>query len=497
MMSSTGNRPRFQLGIVAVVIIQGAGYVAALGWNLFLARGVSVELFGHFTFCYTIMTVLQLVIGMGCGQTIVRHLSSDNARKYGQGRTLRMAIVVPYLVFLALILLVWAVSPPSGDVFRHINAANLVHVLIASLSQSILVVGASYLQARRRPAVAVALNPALPSVLMLIAFVVMLHSSTPDIGDLLRAMAWLFAVPAFGVSAWLISIRDRGVGDREATGAPTVGKLLAFGSKAMLISLVYMGITNLDRLMLGFLTDPGELGLYGVAARFVGMIYLVVYLLPPLVGPIYAASLQNRTSIAKNAYEASTVIVTTVVLLMALVLVFDGRELLVLFAGERYGAASEILMVLTLSIFLVAATGNNGLMLQMGGRENIELIMSLGTFALNLVLNLVLIPRHGGLGAAYATAASLLVSTLVKTLVCHGIWGVRPALIVRPRLWLGAVAFVAVQLLWRSTTGESNLIRLILAVCVYLMLVPWRALMEAVSHLVSNLNNSAEVVQKS
>jgi len=198
-----------------------------------------------------------------------------------------------------------------------------------------------------------------------------------------------------------------------------------------------------------------------------------------MVGPVYAQ--ETNTEAKKRVYEASTFLVTTVVLLMALLMLWGGNVIVPKFVGNEYLASVKILKLLATSIFFVAATGNNGLLLQMGGRENIELQMSLVTFGLNVILNFWLIPTLGGWGAAVATAVSLFVSTALKTIICHREWNTLPTLFSRFRHFAGAICFYfcfsAVQLV----PGIPDYLSLMAGSVAYIFTLSPRELRNAVS----------------
>lgn len=412
--------------LIRVAIVQGSGYAAALIWNLVLARRVSVDVFGTLTFAFTIMTLLQLMLGAGCSQAIVKFQSHGK----GDIRVPRASIIIPFVSSGILILVIHAVYPICAGVWRTLSASDWSSVVLMGLSLALLGIAGAVFQARRRPASAALMNPTLGSLLILASVMVATFSGDVEATPILGIASIILVIPAVLIVLRMLILGRRWSRDqsRQVGGDGFV----AFGAKSMMIGLVYMGITHLDRLMLGLLSTPAEVGVYGVAARLASLLYLVVYLLPPVVAPIYASCGLRKDEEGGRVYEASTALVARIVLPLALIMLLAGGDILAALAGPQYREGAGILGVLALSVFLVTATGNNGLMLQMGGRENWEMAMNLGALAINVILNLLMIPRWGGLGAAYATAASLFVSTLCKTIICWRIWGVTPAMFRMP-----------------------------------------------------------------
>ena len=84
--------------------------------------------------------------------------------------------------------------------------------------------------------------------------------------------------------------------------------------------------------------------------------------------------------------------------------------------GERYRDSGTLLAVLALGNYVSAASGFNGITLQVYGKIRFLVWTNLAATALNVVLLLVLIPAYGALGAAIAMSASLIVQNLLKQL---------------------------------------------------------------------------------
>lgn len=435
---AAATRPGLALALVAGV--QGCSYLLTFLWNLRVARRISVALYGDLTFVFAVITVLALLLGLGQPQALVRFYSragsvaDREAVRFTQracGRTLLAA-----LVFAAIGLGWIRLGGPTGP--AALTPAHLGVILLAAVGLAVTAIGAGLLQSQQRAWAAVALHPFGASLVLCVGYFWVTRSEIIALPDLLDVALWGHLLPGavlLGLSVfWARRWSGRASGGRQGR--------FHFGLKAMQIGLVYVGITHLDRLMLGVLSNSRELGTYAVAARLAGLMYLIVYFLPPLVGPVFAR--ENSDANKKQVYEASTYLVTTIVLPVALLLLWGAGPIVSGLFGAEYLGSTRILQLLTVSIFLVAATGNNGLLLQMGGRENIELKLSLLTFGLNFLLNLWLIRQWGGWGAAVATATSLLVSTACKTVICRREWGVLPALVNRRRHLVGASAFCGV-----------------------------------------------------
>jgi O-antigen/teichoic acid export membrane protein len=82
--------------------------------------------------------------------------------------------------------------------------------------------------------------------------------------------------------------------------------------------------------------------------------------------------------------------------------------------GERYRESATLLAVLALGYYFVAASGFNGITLQVFGQVRFLVVTNLVATAVNAVLFLLLIPPYGALGAAIAMSATLVFHNILK-----------------------------------------------------------------------------------
>jgi O-antigen/teichoic acid export membrane protein len=87
--------------------------------------------------------------------------------------------------------------------------------------------------------------------------------------------------------------------------------------------------------------------------------------------------------------------------------------------GERYGGSAAYLSVLAIAYYFNAALGFNGLTLKVFGKVWFIVLISVIAAIVNLALNFALVPLYGPLGAAIATASTLVAHNLLKQ---WGLW---------------------------------------------------------------------------
>ena len=107
-----------------------------------------------------------------------------------------------------------------------------------------------------------------------------------------------------------------------------------------------------------------------------------------------------------NIYQLATRWIITLALPVVLLFLLFPQKVMLLFGGEYLSSAS-VLMVLSVAALIQAVFGTAGSTLTMTGYSKVNLINALIAAVLNIILNIILIPKFCIIGAAIATLISL------------------------------------------------------------------------------------------
>ena len=187
----------------------------------------------------------------------------------------------------------------------------------------------------------------------------------------------------------------------------------------LLIGGTQMVIRQTDIIMIGAFRGPVDAGLYAVATRGAQLISFVLYgvnaALAPNISRLVARGELDRL---QRIVTRSTRLVLVVSLPIAAVFLLFGPQLLALF-GPEYAAAAPVLAILSVAQLVNAASGSVGNLLTMSGHERDAARGFVFAAVLNLVLNALLIPAYGIVGAAVAAAISLISWNLILAVLVY------------------------------------------------------------------------------
>lgn len=173
-------------------------------------------------------------------------------------------------------------------------------------------------------------------------------------------------------------------------------------------------ITNLDVMMLGaFRFDPAIIGYYGMGAQIANNVRLIRLgfsgAFAPVITRLHA---RGATAELSRGFTRVSRAATTLALPVVIAIAIHRDDLLWLFHPSFRDDASFVLLLLAVPL-ISCACGTAGNIIVMTGHSLWNLLNSFLVTGLNFVLNLLLIPPYGLMGAALATFIS---STVVAIL---------------------------------------------------------------------------------
>lgn len=202
------------------------------------------------------------------------------------------------------------------------------------------------------------------------------------------------------------------------TALPTYQVRRWLGSTLPLMVLGGMIVINsrADILMLGALESVESVGIYRVCIRGAQLITFILLAVNATLAPT-AASLyaQNKVNELQQVVTQCSRVISLVAFLTTVLLILGSRWYLSLF-GVEFIQGQNALIFLCIGNFVNAATGSVGVLLNMTGHERYTAASVTVSAILNVIGNLILIPRYGIEGAAIATASSTIFVNLVKVL---------------------------------------------------------------------------------
>ena len=402
--------------------------------QILVVRHLSRADYGAWTYALSVVALLQSVAALGLDRSVTRFLAIYRERGdlvRIRGLVLMLAAAVACFGTLVTVLLLsfpGAIGRVTGVEPHVLALLNVIIFLIPLEALDLLFIGmfACLGQARsiviRRHIIAPSLKlTAVVALVTLDADVTFLaygYLAASLTGMLLYAPLVLRSARQLGLVGYRPGKRDVTLPARE---------VFAFTLPLLTADLAASIAWTSGTLALGYYSTLDQVALFTVAAPLatlnetVSRNFTVLY--TPAISRLFAR--QDHTAI--NAMYWRTAAWVAVLTFPAFVLTFaaSGSLLQVLY-GTRYLDAAIVLSLLALAEYVNVAFGLNGLTLRLLSDVRYSVTVNILTAIIAVVANIVLVPRYGALGAAYATAGTGLLYSVLKQVGLARATGVRP-----------------------------------------------------------------------
>lgn len=171
-------------------------------------------------------------------------------------------------------------------------------------------------------------------------------------------------------------------------------------------------LNRTDILILGIMMDTSQAGIYAVASRIASLILFGTFAVNAIVAPIIAKLYtEGKIDELQRIIKRSTRGLIAYALPACIGLLLLGGKFLGLF-GSEFVEGRTALVILTAANTLTAFFGTVMYIMMMTNNQNPAAMIMLGVTILNAIMNIMLIPILGIMGAALATGLSTVIWNL-------------------------------------------------------------------------------------
>jgi O-antigen/teichoic acid export membrane protein len=197
-------------------------------------------------------------------------------------------------------------------------------------------------------------------------------------------------------------------------------RMVGFGLRGQVGGILSLLNLRLDVVILGALTGPAQVGVYVVASKYAELLRLPGLALNWVTYPTFSrsAALASTTSdgtepSASGRQHPRLWRLLALGVVSGVLLAASAFVVLPLVYGEQFRAAAPPAAWISLGLVVGPAAGVASGYLLGAGRPGLNSAILGGGFLVTLVLDVLLIPRHGSLGAAWASMVAYLTTDLL------------------------------------------------------------------------------------
>lgn len=398
---------------IGSILVRILGASLSFFLSVFLARTLGAESFGIYSFVLSLLTFFSIPIQAGFPKLVVKEIAKAHQKD-------EWASIKGVLIWVLKLIPIYSISLFLLIMVLHLLGINWIgkdryevflYGILLVPCMSILLIQNATIRGIGRVVVGIVpesiLRPGLTLVMM--AFLILFYSKslTPLNAMVLYLAAIVISIFISFAIIWNLTPKEH----RDITVYHTerhewkraIYPLTVVGGLQLMYSYI-------DIIILGFFHSNEDVGIY----RAVGQLgTLVVFglsainqMLHPYFAKLYAA---NDMGKLQKIVTYSSFVIFAAAFLPSLVFIIFGKFVLGTLFGEVFINGALPLIILTIGQLANATFGSVGALLNMTGHEKDAMRGMFYSLGVNLVLCFILIPLYGMIGAATATAVSLIV----------------------------------------------------------------------------------------
>lgn len=251
---------------------------------------------------------------------------------------------------------------------------------------------------------------------------------------------------------------------------PILLSLLREGFPLMVAFLFNQTLARIDWILMGIIRTASETGEYAFAYRIFEICWLPHAILSTILLPKISYALRGREITKEQKIKINSLhrVVLALSVVLPLGMLFAWSPVIDKFTDGKYGIVNlPVIYVLALVVPFIAGINIMWNLAMARRRQKTIMVSIAAACVMNIGLNLVLIPRLGGLGAAISTAIPMAGQYILY------MWWLRPYVFLRPTLvcW-ASIAFSSSVAFWTVNRFFSGwYFQVFAALTIYVLLI--------------------------
>ena len=405
-----------------VLLLRASGIVLMFLLSLFLTNSFSAEIVGQYDFVRSFLMILSGASLLGTNQAIIYYSGILTSKKsFGSIKSIYFKMNFLILIACAILYAPLLVIDKEiiNQIFNKQGAYELVSLSLQGLVfYSITMLNIDTIRALKHTLISEGFRNIFRYMPFFIFSIILYIIDSPE--DLVLWFIYSFVVVFVISSAVVYFFLFKKNFPKSLTHNFSSTEILRTSYPMALSAISYFLMQSTDVLFISAYDTFESVAYYSIAVKLATVTALALISVNIVIAPKIASIYNDKNfSQLKLILKKATRINVVISLPIIILLLFFSEYVLSTF-GSNYILAKNALWILLIAQFFNSITGPSALYLNMTGRQkklNGILVISL---LINVVLNIILVPDFGMLGAAISTTTSFVISkTLASALVFY------------------------------------------------------------------------------
>ncbi|MBS3076645.1 oligosaccharide flippase family protein [Candidatus Pacearchaeota archaeon] len=389
-------------------------------YRIIIARNFGSEVYGLFSLAFTISSIFVAIALLGFADGLVRYIAlyrgkNENEKiKYVFRFVLSISLIAGF--FLSLILFLGS-DFISVNIFHNSELAIFLKIFSAAVFLMVVFgVFFSVLRAFEKifwySLITNISQNFLKILFLLLLIFIGLNSNAVSLSyvlSILGALIFSYIICKYQIP-WIFKKSTLVKGKKNEIR----GELMKYSLPIMFLGIFSFLFNNLDSLALGFFKNASEVGIYNTAIIIVSMVWFTQELFMQLFLPLVTKEFSrgNLVLVKEISKQVGKWIFAINLPISIIVILFPNAVINILF-GSQFIAAGNALRILGIGqlIFSLGSLSTNLILIT--GRSKLVLINLIAIALVNFILEIILVPGYGLIGAALAATISMSLLSLI------------------------------------------------------------------------------------
>lgn len=415
MRQNETERRRPTIARLASGALAGAliGALLTFGNEVLAARFLGVEMYGLYALGMMVARVGEIVCMMGLRVGVLHFIPIylRDGRHERIAAVVRAALIMPTA---AALFYIAAVTLSAPLLERHFGTAAVGYMCMLALAVPFMSLSDVLGNITRAYGVAIyyvlTRNLVPPIVYMSLLVVLLVTQAEP----LAITPAFVCAhLAAFAMGMYCV-MRVAGPALRTRGASSEYRQLYRYSTPLLVNSLLYVVVSWTGVLVVGMFATPAEVGIYRAAMQITIVFESIAMAFNAAAAHVQPIAIKEGRYADLNRVHHGIQRLATLLSIPAYALIVVNAGDILGLLGEDFRSGAPVMVILGASHLVFCWSASAGFLLVIGAKQTLETTSAGAAAALNVALNVALVPALGYLGAALATCASLVLFALLR-----------------------------------------------------------------------------------
>jgi O-antigen/teichoic acid export membrane protein len=399
-----------------------AGFSQRIGQTIIfilVARLLTAEDTGSYKLALTFTSITLTFSLWGLDQLLIREVAKDKSRishYLGNFSILRFGLAIMIWLLFALILQFLPYSAETKQ-FLLIMTVTIIPASLSNLYQSVWVA----LEDMK-----------LYTVILLVFSIIRLAGGAYFLlqQKILMPVAYVFLIVAIAemvTNAWITHRLPEVTQTSWHFDFSFIKHNLRIALPLIAISFILVVEYQFDDVILSLFWPEAEVGIYGTAATIFTLLLFLPRSFQLAIFPVLSRTYATQKDQLQSVYTKSIKFLVVVTFPIALFVSLFSLQIIQLVFGDGYEKAAPMLSILVWGFFISALNVSNSRLLIAANKQRIIALFAILSMVGNILLSLLLVPKFGGVGTAWARVLAMPLFTIpaiiyVQKTICQLDW---------------------------------------------------------------------------